>query len=149
MWCCCFFTSLLTFIFLNDFLTTNAEKPVTCMVIMNDCYAFYYDRLEPTNTSVQRPSHTDSYRCPFPCSVRVGLFSPAVSLDTTDSENTVRRAETQGRSSFAGTHSTWFIFFAVLDLLIKQLWESDREREMKREKRDWIWAKDGSTVKWV
>ncbi len=46
-----------------------------------------------------------------------------------------RGADTQGQSGIAGTHSAWFILFAVLDLLIKQLCESNREQMMKKDKR--------------
>lgn len=65
--------------------------------------------------------------------MRQSIF-PAVNYGFNVSENSDQRGKTQGQSRTAGTHSTRFILFAVLDLLIKQLCE----QEMKGKKSECV-----------
>lgn len=57
-----------------------------------------------------------------------------------------RRGETRGQSCAADTHSAWFILFAVLDLLIKQLCGQEMKERLKKTE---TWNKSYSTVGWV
>lgn len=124
----CFFLLIL-----NYFLNPNAQKQV---IMDNHVWtnAITFKNYSP-DFKESSTHHTDSYNFPFP-GATCEPASPAVSLGSNDGENSgPESTETRGQSSTAGTHSAWFIFFAVLDLLIKQLRESDREQEMKRRRK--------------
>lgn len=74
-------------------------------------------------------------------------FLPPLATDLVTARAEDQTARTQWRRGPADTHSAWFILFAVLDLLIKQLREWQGTRAADREKRKGAWAKMG-TVTW-